>query len=188
MNRVIALCLFIHLTASSAFAQLPFDPKQGTVAQTNYRQVLPFDIVADNVVATVLVGGQPRRFVIDTGAITIVSPRFQRELAFPELSTGVSVQDANNRKSAISPVVTIPEISFGSLTFRNTWKNSPADQIGLQRGDQLLPVDGLNTDDQLSQTLCAVFIGRKNDRPTQTPVVKSRKGHTRTLTLTKRLL
>lgn len=79
-----------------------------------------------------------------------------------------------------------PALRAGKLIIGLVWKNSPIAKAGLRPGDQLLAINGLNTDDRLWENGCTLYDHDPNHGDKLTLVVRDQAGQTRTVTLTKK--
>ncbi|MEM1320290.1 MAG: aspartyl protease family protein [Bacteroidota bacterium] len=78
---------------------------------------LPFEWVKGKIVIPVSINGQSYKFFLDTGGKLDISPKLQREFAFPIVDE-IEVIGINKNPVTLQSV-DIPEIKVGTMTFKN---------------------------------------------------------------------
>ena len=94
----------------------PFTLNQGQSSSALYYEVLPFDVVGQKIVVSIIVKGKPRRFIWDTGAPVILSSALAAELQSPILKT-IPVEDAFGKKDSMI-VVAVEKLTLGNTDFQ----------------------------------------------------------------------
>ncbi len=115
MKRIWIFCL-MQLAIYSATAH-DFTLNQGYVAGSGFFEVLPCEKVNHLVLVTVKLRGKPHRFLLDTGAPTVISSSLQRKAGYPLMKEMPAVDFNSSQKHA--SVVQLEEISLGSLTVKD---------------------------------------------------------------------
>ncbi|MFM9947163.1 MAG: aspartyl protease family protein [Saprospiraceae bacterium] len=92
---LIASLLFILNIKAQAF-----DFNQGGFQEENYLIELPYENIRGKIVVTVQVSGQPKRFLLDTGAPVAISERVYQEINPPILSKQ-EIFDIHNKKDSL---------------------------------------------------------------------------------------
>lgn len=131
MPRYLSLCLFL-CSALTAFTQpedlraLLSQPRQMDRVQAHFD--LPVTLVAGKIEVTATVGGQPRRFIFDTGSPTVLTRALAGEL-------GLKVIGQNHGRDASGQTVTtavaiVPSLEVGGLRFHDfpVFIYDPADE------------------------------------------------------------
>ena len=106
---------FFFLFPLSLFAQIDFT--ESTLVQKNFLERIPFEFTANKIILKAKIAGKEGRFLLDTGAPTIISKAFQQSLQLPDSGT-IDVRDATNQVQRQAYVV-LPSISLGNLKFSN---------------------------------------------------------------------
>lgn len=121
MYRTLLTLYALFVSVSFTVAQpTHFSFNQGTIEPVHgYYQELPLELIGGCAYVSVVVGGKPRRFLVDTGAVTVVTPRLQQELGFPVSPDSVALHDVNETVQT-KPVVTLTRLLLGDLIVRNT--------------------------------------------------------------------
>lgn len=92
---LIASLFFVLDTKAQAF-----DFNQGGFQDENYLVELPYESIRGKIVVTVQVSGQPKRFLLDTGAPVAISERVYQEINPPILSKQ-EISDIHNKKDSL---------------------------------------------------------------------------------------
>jgi hypothetical protein len=82
----------------------------------NYFEEIPFELVNDKIIIPVRIGGEEYRFLLDTGAPTIVSQALAKTLELETL-VEIPVGDVTGKKKPMG-IVLLPEIALGDTEFR----------------------------------------------------------------------
>lgn len=109
LGAAIILFLFpISLIASD------FTLNQGSVTNKGFLEVLPYESVRNLVVINIVIDGKTRRFLLDTGAPTIITASIQKTAHF-QMMDRIPTFDINANTHDNS-IVKIPSIGLGKLT------------------------------------------------------------------------
>jgi len=81
-----------------------FDFNQGGFQEENYLVELPYENIRGKIVITVQVSGQPKRFLLDTGAPVAISERVYQEIN-PTILSKQEISDVNNKKDSLLVVL-----------------------------------------------------------------------------------
>lgn len=115
-RRLLLICV-LHLCALPIVAQpARFSFNHGTIeAAQGYYQELPYEMIGGYAYVSVIVGGKSRRFLVDTGATTVITPQLQGELNLPPALDRVAYHDAN-MSVQLKTAVILPGVQLGDLT------------------------------------------------------------------------
>ena len=108
------LCLSF-LLPYFVFAQTKLDFNLGHLTQTNFCDTLPIEFQKNNIFVKVKINGQQKRFMFDTGAITVISEEIQNLMQNPEMGM-VNLSDVSNYKKSAS-TIQLKQIQLQSLIF-----------------------------------------------------------------------
>lgn len=106
------------LLLSSIVKGQSLSSKKPYIQDNNYDQEIPFEYVKGKIILPVTLGGEVYRFILDTGAPTILSNRVAEKLGITLLDS-IKVSDANETKQQMG-LVTIPKLSLSDLHFHNS--------------------------------------------------------------------
>lgn len=120
IRPVLTFCALVLSISFATGQPTPFNANQGTIASAGgYYQEVPYELIGGCAYVSVLIGGKPRRFLVDTGATTIITPRLRQELAIQVNRDSVALYDVNGTVRT-QPVVTLTSLQLGDLTVRQT--------------------------------------------------------------------
>jgi len=88
-----------------------------TPANDDFYTEVSFEYVKNKIIIPVTVEGETYRFILDTGAPTIISERLQNKITTTN-ATSMSVKDGTSKKAVLKKV-NVPNIGIGNLTFNN---------------------------------------------------------------------
>lgn len=109
-------CLIILLLAPFfSLAQQHFSMNQGGTSQDGYFTQLPYVNVRGKLIVKVEINGKTYRFIVDTGAPTMITKALFNALK-PDLLHKIPVADANGAQDSLT-VVSLKNISIGSVIF-----------------------------------------------------------------------
>lgn len=103
------------LLLSSYAAGQSLSSKKPYIKQKSYYQEIPFEYVKGKIIIPVTLDNQVHRFILDTGAPTILSTQIAQKLGIV-LTDSLKVSDANETKQQMA-VVKIPKLSLSNLDF-----------------------------------------------------------------------
>lgn len=115
MKNVIVL-LFYLLSPIGLLAQ-DFTMNQGFIENTDYYETIQFERVRDLVIINTTVNGKAKKFLLDTGAPTVVSESLKKHGKFKTVGT-INVTDVNNRKG-VEEVVSVSELAIGKVVAKD---------------------------------------------------------------------
>lgn len=107
----------LSILPSHLFGQEIFSFNQGGTAQTNYHLTIPYVNVKEKIIIQVTIGDRERRFIVDTGAPTMIIPELKKELK-SEVVKVVPITDANQEKDSLETVC-LASISIDSIVFND---------------------------------------------------------------------
>jgi|GEM_PF-1502545 len=93
------------------------DVNQGNVSPSSYRETLPFDHIREKVIVPVMINGKERRFIFDTGAITVISNSLYEEMQYLALGNEPFYDIHKNRDTSL--VVQVRKMKLGQVSFNN---------------------------------------------------------------------
>jgi predicted aspartyl protease len=114
MYKLVLLTLFIALTSAGCSSTKKLF-LTGEAPQVEYTAQIPFTRTLKLIVVEVEMGGEPRRFMFDTGAPMVVSEELAKEFDMKVVTT-VNVGDSNGKERK-QEFVRMPEFAIGSQTF-----------------------------------------------------------------------
>jgi len=112
----VAFVLLLMLFSCGLFRR-GVDVNQGGPVAASYKSTIPFDYIRDKVIVPVTIGGEERRFLFDTGAITMISQSLFREMGYPVFGKGRFSDIHQNTDT--TKVVKIPQLQLGGVVFRD---------------------------------------------------------------------
>jgi predicted aspartyl protease len=104
-------CCFLTIQSQSRIL------KKGKVISRNYFEELSFEFEKNKIVIPVIIQGKTYRFLLDTGAPSIISKEVMEALQ-PEIVETLTASDANNIRQELK-VVSVERIKLGSVEFKN---------------------------------------------------------------------
>jgi len=115
---LLKLCLLIALLSTNAFyAQNIFSANKGRTAQKKYYTTIPYKEVKTKVIIQCLINGKPYNFIVDTGAITTISPALHKELNL-QVIKHIPVRDQSGRVDSLQ-TVSLKNVQLGDVTFND---------------------------------------------------------------------
>jgi|GEM_PF-290404 len=110
--------LFIALLCITPFyGQKIKTMNKGKVDAKNYSVTIPYQDIRGLVIVEGVINGKTYKFILDTGAVTAISPKLYSELNLPSVGN-INVDDSSDIRENMK-VVTMPAIHLGGLTFSN---------------------------------------------------------------------
>lgn len=92
-----------------------FTMNKGGIATKNYLEKIPYEYINGRIFVTVEINGKPRRFFLDTGAPTQISPELFSELKL-SIIKNLDIGDISGKSDSVK-VTTLPEIKLQGLSF-----------------------------------------------------------------------
>lgn len=113
-----SLYFFIALLCYSSFyGQKIKTMNKGSVNAKNYSVTIPYKDIRGLVIVEGIINGKTYNFMLDTGALTAISPRLYKELNLPS-ETNLDVDDSSDIRENMK-VVTMPAIQLNGLAFND---------------------------------------------------------------------
>lgn len=113
MKKTLCFSLLSFLTFG-LFAQ-SMNVNQGGTTQENYFVELPYENIRGKIIITIELAAKKRRFLLDTGAPTVISTHLYNELMPPALSK-MEISDVNGKKDSLL-LVQLPALMMGQIAF-----------------------------------------------------------------------
>lgn len=113
---VIVFVLLLFCTTSS-YGQNTISANQGYVEQKKYLTTIPYKQIKGKIIIEVVIDNKIRKFILDTGASTVISENLYKELN-PKLLGTVEVIDQSGLKDNLN-VVSLPETKLNELVFKD---------------------------------------------------------------------
>ena len=134
MKYIYFLTAFLLL--SPLYGQKIRTMNKGRAAAKNYAVTIPYKDIRGLAITEVIINGKIYTFMVDTGAVTAISPQLYEELQLSS-AANLEITDSGNLARSMK-VVTMPDISVGGLVF----KDIPAAVTGESPFFQCLGIDG----------------------------------------------
>lgn len=112
---VIVLVVLLFCTISS-YGQNAVSANQGYVEQQKYFTTIPYKQIKGKIIIEVVIDNKVRKFILDTGASTVISENLYKELN-PKLLGTVEVIDQSGLKDNLN-VVSLSEIKLNEIIFK----------------------------------------------------------------------
>lgn len=85
MNKMAAYSFFLAtfcllLNTSFLYGQNVINANQGYVVQEKYFTTIPYEEVKGKIIVDVVINSKKRKFILDTGAVTVISEKLHNEL------------------------------------------------------------------------------------------------------------
>ena len=128
---------------------------QGTIREPEYFSKIPFEFKAGKIIITVTIDNQDFRFILDTGAPTIITDKLRKKLALKALQK-IEVGDQSSLKDSLSTCY-IQSMKIGKVTFDST--------ISLIQNNQIFDcfnVDGIIGSNQLRNSIIHLSLQDSN--------------------------
>lgn len=118
MKKNTWLFAFLLLAAAGrAWGQSMLSGQQSPIEQPDYYVKIPFEVSRGIPVIPVEIGGKTYRFLLDTGAPTLLSEKLSQQLALKPLAK-LAIQDANAQVDSLRTVL-LPSLKISGITFVN---------------------------------------------------------------------
>ncbi|MDX2194979.1 MAG: retropepsin-like aspartic protease [Cytophagales bacterium] len=115
--KEILLSFSLLVLLKVSFAQTKFSLNQGRAGQTNYFSSIPYESINEKLIIKVTIKGKEYRFLLDTGAPTIISSELFNELNL-DIVSKMAIRDANGVKDSLS-IVLVKDLKIGEILFQN---------------------------------------------------------------------
>lgn len=112
---IVSVVLFFCI--SSSYAQNIISANQGYVEQQKYLTTIPYKQIKGKIIIEVVIDNRIRKFILDTGASTVISENLYKELN-PKLLGTVEVIDQSGLKDTLN-VVSLSETKINELAFKD---------------------------------------------------------------------
>jgi predicted aspartyl protease len=117
MNKVILnICLFFIITNISIAQKVNF--KTGTPNVKNYFTEIRYKNLKGKIIIPVIINNETYNFLFDTGAPNLISKNIWEKINSKSIKS-ISISDANQKKEDMV-LATIPSLTIGNVTFKNT--------------------------------------------------------------------
>jgi hypothetical protein len=113
----LAVVVFLMMLFSCSLFTGSLDVNQGGPVASSYHSSIPFDYTRDKVIVPLKIGGMERRFIFDTGAITMISQSLYQKMDYPVIGSGRFYDIHQNVDTA--RLVSIPRLTLGEVVFRD---------------------------------------------------------------------
>lgn len=98
-NKFLLVLIASLLFILSSKAQV-FEFNQGGFQEENYLVELPYENIRSKIIVTVEISGQPKKFILDTGAPMAISERVYQEIN-PPIFSKQEISDIHNKKDSL---------------------------------------------------------------------------------------
>ncbi len=117
-HALLKIFIFTALLMSSAlYAQKIFTVNKGGTSQKKYFTTIPYKEVKTKVIIQCFINNKPYNFIVDTGAITTISPALYKELNLKALPK-INLSDQSGKLDSL-PLVSLNNIKLGDITFND---------------------------------------------------------------------
>lgn len=115
--RWMFLLLIVALVFSCEVLEKSIEMNRGGPVAANYKDTVEVEVVRNKVILPLRVNGENKRFLFDTGALTVVSRSLYREMDYPLVGRDHFYDVHGNRET--SKVVRTGEMKLGNVVFRH---------------------------------------------------------------------
>lgn len=112
---IVFVILLLHTTSS--YGQNAVSANQGYVEQQKYLTTIPYKQIKGKIIIEVVIDNKIRKFILDTGASTVISENLYKEIN-PKLLGRVEVIDQSGLKDTLN-VVSLSETKINELAFKD---------------------------------------------------------------------
>ena len=156
IKKLLWVVVFLMLFFSCSLFPGRLNVNEGGPVAGSYHSSIPFDYTRDKVIVPLKIGGAERRFIFDTGAITMISQSLYRKMDYPVIGKGSFYDIHQNVDTA--RVVSIPRLQFGEVVFRDV----PAIVYDLNRIPwSCFQVDGIIGSNMMRHSAVQIDLGKK---------------------------
>ena len=149
--------LFLLLILNNAIAQ-NINLNKGETETENYFTDVNFEFVNGKIIIPVVINNITYRFLLDTGAPNLISKKLATMLS-PKFQNKIDVSDANENKSSMN-IVELPNLTIGTITFKNTVALSSEDEKILVF--DCFNIDGFIGSNLLRNSIIQIDVNKKN--------------------------
>ena len=111
-------CIPLALLCTNIFyAQNFFTANKGGTSQKKYFTTIPYKEVKNKVIIQCTINGKPYNFIVDTGAVTSITPALYKELNPADVAR-VPVSDQSGIVDSLQ-IVSLKNIQLGDVTFKD---------------------------------------------------------------------
>lgn len=119
INKYLLISLvFLLLHTTFSYGQNIINANQGYAEQQKYLTTIPYKELKGKIIIDIVINNKIRKFIVDTGASTIISENLYKELN-PKLLGTVEVTDQSGLKDSLN-VVSLSEIGLNEVVFKDT--------------------------------------------------------------------
>jgi len=115
MRPILILSVLFLLIFSCNSLRKSLDVNQGEVSGTGYKESIAIEYMKDKIILPVRINGKLRRFIFDTGAITVISESLHQEMDYPVMGEDFFYDIHKNRDTSV--LVRTGPIQLGGFTF-----------------------------------------------------------------------
>lgn len=149
MKKEFCFIFFLFLTCGALVAQASFNLNQGYVETNNYFQTVSYENRNGKIIIEVQIEDKPYRFLVDTGAVTVLSETLQKTVTTHHLGS-IKTTDQSGLTDSLN-VVVIPEIKIDNLKFKDISSLVAKDNSALFF--DCLEIDGILGSNMLKNTI-----------------------------------
>ncbi|MGJ1470802.1 aspartyl protease family protein [Sphingobacterium spiritivorum] len=113
-STLVAIMVFLLALPAICHAQ---NLNAAKIHNSNFCDTIPFEYVKNKIIVKLTIENKERRFILDTGAPLLISEQLRAELNLKSKHK-IETTDVTGRSNDI-PVVKMPEIQFGNVSFSN---------------------------------------------------------------------
>lgn len=113
----LATLFCLLLNTSFLYGQNVINANQGYVVQEKYLTTIPYEEVKGKIIVEVVINSKKRKFILDTGAVTVISEKLHNELNANSLGQ-MKIVDQSGLESQLN-VVSMPEIKLNEVSFKD---------------------------------------------------------------------
>src|SRR6056297_2432128 len=115
MRAAIVLMVLFLGFFSCQILKKGFEVNQGGATLPSYRDTLPIEYIKDKMILPVHINGKIRRFIFDTGALTVISESLFQEMDYAVMGKDHFYDIHKNRDSSL--LVRTGVMELGSIPF-----------------------------------------------------------------------
>jgi len=109
--------VFLLFHTSFLYGQNTINANQGYVEQQKYLTTVSYEEIKGKIIIDVVINNKNRKFILDTGAVTVISENLHHELT-PKSLGQMEIIDQSGLEDTLN-VVSMPEMKFGELSFKD---------------------------------------------------------------------
>src|SRR5690625_4525094 len=149
MKKEFCFTFFLFLICLKLVAQASFNLNQGFIENKNYFQTVSYENRNGKIIIEVQIENNPYRFLVDTGAVTVLSETLQNTVTTHHLAS-IETTDQSGLTDSLN-VVVIPEIKIDNLKFKDIRSLVAKDNSALFF--DCLEIDGILGSNMLKNTI-----------------------------------